>query len=278
MNLAIFSLIFAAIIFGSSGVLVKLLNLSPLAIAGFRLFVPACLLLIMYPSLRSFLLKKPNPILLLTSACTAFRIALWVLAFLYAPVSKVVVILFTWPIFFALLAHWFLKETLSLRAWTLLSISLLGVIIFCLDDTGADEGNYWLGMLLMFATAIINAIVLVVLKRLSAQYSSRQILLFDNAVGGLIYLPFIIYAIPGMSLSDGVLGVLYGTLIGFVAYSLLYYALPKVKASVWGIISYLEVISAAILSVLILNEVISVQMVVGASLILIPVLLIRFVK
>lgn len=278
MNIAILSLILAACVFGFSGILVKQLNMSPMAIAGFRLVVPAVMLLCFYPQLRKLLSRKPSKTLLVTSTLTAFRIGLWVLAFLYAPVSKVVVILFTWPIFFALLAHWFLNESLSKRGWTLMLIALCGVVIFCLDTTGSDSGNYLLGMGLMFSVAIINAGVLVVLKQKSNEYSSTQILLYDNLVGSVIYLPFILFALPQMTQFDFGFGLFYGFLIGFVAYRLLYFALPKVKASVWGVISYLEVITAAIMSVLLLGETITGQMFVGAVLILIPIMLIRYVK
>ena len=278
MNAPVLSLILAASVFGLSGVFAKLLDMPATAIAGFRFAVPTVLLLLVYPDIRRFIQTGVNPKLLAASCCSAFRVGLWVLAFLYAPISKVVVILFTWPIFFALLANWILGETLSLKGWLLLLCALCGVIVFCLDPTGSDQENYYLGMALMFVVAIINAAVLIVFKKLSGQHSSKEILLYDNVVGALIYLPFILLVLPQLDATDIGLGILYGAVIGFLAYSLLFYALPKVKASVWGVISYLEVVTASIFGVLIFGELITWQMLLGAALILIPVMMIRFVK
>lgn len=275
MNSGVLAVISAAIIFGSAGIFVKTLDMPATVIASFRFFIPAIILLVLYKEVRRNLFTKPDKLLIAASCLTALRILLWVLGFLFAPVSKAVVILYTWPLFLTLFSSVFLKETVSRRNWQLLFTAFGGVLVICFEDLSLTPPDYLLGLVLMLGVAILYAIVLTMFKERLENHSPEEVLLYDNFFGALIFLPFLVWHIPEMGATDFGYGAFYGLVIGFLGYYLLYQGLSKVKASLAGILSYFEVVSATILGILFFNESISLQMLVGFGLVLIPSLLLR---
>lgn len=275
MNAGALSIVLAAAIFGTAGLFVKTIPLSSTSIACFRLLVPAVILLALRPELRVGLFTRPDKHLLIASALTALRILLWVVGFLLAPMSKAVVVLYTWPLFLTLFSVVFLKERVTRRNLVLLLVAFSGIVLFCSQESLLGDRAHIYGMACMFMVAILNATVLTVFKGKLRKHEPEEILLYDNSIGALIFLPFLLADVPNLNLQSLLFGTVYGFLIGFAGYYLLYFGLSRVKASVASILSYTEVVTAGLLGVVVFSETLSLRMVAGALLILIPATLVR---
>lgn len=268
MNLGFPAIILAAAIFGSAGVFVKCLGLPPACIAGLRLFIPAAILFGCSPVLRQRLLGSPNHRLLIASGFTAFRILLWVLSLTLAAISKAVIMLYTWPIFFTLLSIFYLHERVSAQKIVLLLIGFAGILLVFSPAQFSLAEAQTLGLLLMLVVAVINAVVLTIFKKELDRLSHYEVLLYDNIVGALIFLPLLFYQLPQTGAAQIGLGLVYGFTIGFIGYSLLYYGLARVKASTASILCYVEVVSACCFGVFFFGEEITWNMLAGGAMIL----------
>ncbi len=275
MNIGFLAVFSAAVIFGSAGVFAKTLEIPATVIACFRVLIPAGLILLTRRDLRTKLFSNPNKRLLAASLLTAGRILLWVLGFIFAAISKAVVMLYTWPIFLTVLGAFFLGEKVSRRTKLLLLTAFVGILVVYSGEEISLENKDLVGMVLMLGVAIINAIVMTIFKKELQSYSPVEVVLYDNFVGSIVFLPFLFYHFSSLQSETVGLGVLYGFLIGFVGSSLLYFGLARIKASVASVLCYMEVVSASLFGIIFFKEVITWNMITGACMILGSAALVR---
>lgn len=275
INLGFVAVLLGSAFFGTAGVFVKTLDLPVTVIACFRVLVPAVYFLYTQKEVRNKILSDPNPRLMLASLLTASRIFIWVLAFLFAAMSKAVIILYTWPILLTILSATFLGEEVSSRTKKLLSMAFFGILLIYSGEEFTLSNRDFLGMGLMLLVAILNAMVVVIFKKELKSHSHKEVVLYDNLVGSIIFFPFLLYHFSDLSLVSIVMGITYGFLIGLVGYSLFYYGLSKVKASLASILSYMEVIIAMVLGVTFFGEIVTWQMLLGGGIILISTFFVR---
>lgn len=265
----------AATIFGTSGVFVKSLELPSPAITALRLVVPSLVLLSTQKKLRHKLLHSPNKTLLLASVFTSMRIFFWVLGLLFAPMSKAICILYTWPILFTVLNARLLKERVSTRTKLLLLIAFGGILTMYSTEELSFKNRDLIGMSCMFLVACINAGVLTIFKKELSRHSPLEILMYDNLVGSIIFLPFLVYYADRFTLSSLVVGSGYGVTIGLVAYGLLFYGLSKVRGSIASVLTYMEVVVTMILGAIIFHEEITFRMLLGGAMIVFAAAMVR---
>ncbi|MYM63292.1 DMT family transporter [Pseudomaricurvus sp. HS19] len=271
-ELAVFS---AACIFGLAGVFVKLLEMPVTVAAGFRLFVPGVLLLLFAPSLRRRVFTHHSPLLLLASAITVVRILLWVAGLSWAPLSKAVVVLFSWPLLFTLMSIVAGQERPSLRTLALLGLAVAGLGLLQHGTEWRWDSRETLGLLSMFVSALLFAGNMFIYRQALQSRSPMEVVLRDCLLGGVVFLPFILWYLPGFSVPQVVGGVGYGVLIGLLGYGLLYYGLARVKPSVASVLAYGEVLSAVLLGVVVFDERLSAVHWLGAGCILLAAALAR---
>jgi drug/metabolite transporter (DMT)-like permease len=149
MTPALRSLLAAATIFGASGLFVKSLGLSALVITSFRLLTPALILFATSPKLGLSMIKSPSRPLLLAANLTALRVFFWVVALKYASISKVVYVLYIWPIIFTFLNAKFLKEHVSSKHKLLLALSFAGIAVIYSGERFELENKDLVGMCCM---------------------------------------------------------------------------------------------------------------------------------
>ncbi|MCK5233277.1 MAG: EamA family transporter, partial [Candidatus Aenigmarchaeota archaeon] len=108
--------IIAATIWSTHGIFVKSLDLAPTTISFFRVAIPTLILLIYFRSKKSKLIYVDNKALMLfASFLFAIKTLLTVLGFQLAPISTVILVAYTWPIFAAIFGRVILKERLAIR-------------------------------------------------------------------------------------------------------------------------------------------------------------------
>ena len=271
-ELAVFS---AAIIFGLAGAFVKMLDMPVTAAAGFRLFVPGLLLVLFAPALRRSVFSHHPPLLLLASAITVVRILLWVAGLTWAPISKAIVILFSWPLLYTLMSIAAGQERLTLRATVLLGLAVSGLLLLQKGGDWTWNSRESLGLLSMFVSALLFAFNMFIYRQALQTQSPMEVVLRDCLLGGIVFLPFVLWYLPGFTVPQIAGGVAYAVLIGLLGYGLLYYGLARVKPAVAAVLAYGEVLSAVVLGVLLFDEQLSALNWLGAGCILLAAALAR---
>jgi drug/metabolite transporter (DMT)-like permease len=265
----------AATLFGTSGVFVKSISLPPTAITALRLIVPSVVLLSTQRDIRTRLLSSPNKTLLIASIFTSLRIFFWVLGLMFAPMSKAVFILYVWPILFTILNARFLKENVPRRTKLLLLVAFAGIVTMYSTEEISLNNRDMIGMSCMLIVACISAGVLTVFKKELARHSPLEILMYDNLVGSILFLPFLLYYANQFTPSSALIGSAYGITLGLGAYGLLFYGLSKVRGSSVSVLSYVEVVIATILGVTIFHEEVTWRMLLGGAMIIFAAAMVR---
>jgi len=267
--------IVAAVIWGSSGIFIKYIDLPPTTVTFFRLAVPTLILFIFLTVKKIKLFHGNNKLILLASTLNAGRIFLYTVGFTFASIGNAVIILYTWPIFVTVFSMLFLKEQVKKRTFLLLFIALIGTIFIYLNKEFSFSDNNFIGITAMFISAAIYALTVIIFKKESEKYSKYETIFYQNLIGSIILIPFIFINKPLPSLPQTSLGILYGILIGIIGFLFFFSALKKIKASTVSFLSYIEVPSAIILSIIFFQESLTWNMVVGGLLIILATILIK---
>jgi drug/metabolite transporter (DMT)-like permease len=264
-----FEVILAAIIFGTAGIFVKIIDLPATTITFFRVAAPTVILFIYFILKHKNIFKAATKMVIFISLLNALRMYLWLFAYLHTSVGNAVIILYTWPVFTVLFGPLIIKEKLTRQKLFLTLIAFIGIIIIFSNKEISFENKDFIGMLAMLVSAMLSAITTLLFKPESKRFSKQQLVFFQNVAGAVIFLPFLFINRPLPTMPQAALSTLYSALIGLLAFLLWFSALKKIKASTLAIISYTEVVSAIILGALILGEGITLNMVVGGGIILI---------
>lgn len=269
------SVLLSASVLGFSGFFVKTLQMPVTSIAGFRVCMPLALLFLVQQRRFSLASDIPKKRILVASAFTCTRIVLWILGMEFAPLSKAVVVLYLWPIFMTLFSAVFLKEPVDRRSRFLLLLSFTGLIILHGSKVLSLHDRETIGLGCMLLVAIINAGNTIVFKAELARRSRYEVLFFDNLVGAAIFGPLLLRELPSLPLSEIVFGMLYGALIGYLGYMLLYYGLRRIPAAVASVLAYTEAVVACIIGIAFFDEPLTWNLIVGGAMILVSAALVR---
>jgi drug/metabolite transporter (DMT)-like permease len=193
----------------------------------------------------------------------------------YTNASTSAVLINTNVIFIALLSAFILKETLSKKRITGISLSFFGVIIIVLSNLQEENFNlnniFFIGSILILLSALCWAIYSIVGKQLLKKYDTLTVTTYAFGLGILFYIPFIfsdiISTIQKISL-NGVIAILYlAILCSIFGYMGWYYALKKIEASKAAVFLNLIPLFAIIMSYF-LGENIAIFFLLGATLII----------
>ena len=133
------SLVAVAVLWSSGGVLIKLIEWNPLAIAGMRSAITAVLIMIV--------VRKPkfsfSSVQIGGAICFLGTVLCFVSATKLTTAANAILLQYTAPIYTALFAHRFLVEETSWVDWITIAVVLCGVALFFLDDLtlGGYYGN-----------------------------------------------------------------------------------------------------------------------------------------
>ncbi len=267
--------ILAGLIWGSTGLFIKYLNLPPTTITFFRLAIPTIILFIFLIIKKVKLFQGNNKLILLASTLNAGRVFLYTVGFTFASIGNAIIILYTWPIFTTIFSVLFLKEKVPKRTFFLLFIALIGTILIYINKEFSLSDNNFMGMMAMLLSAAIYALTVIIFKKESEKYTKYETIFYQNIIGSIIFIPFIFINKPVPTLPQVGIGIAYGIIIGIVGFILFFSALKKIKASTVSFLSYTEVVSAIILSVIFFQETLTWNMIAGGLLIILATSLIK---
>ena len=254
----------AMLIFGSIGLFVRNIELASSQIALVRGFVGAFILFIamvfLHKKINRNALIKNLRYLLIAGVAIGFNWIFLFQAYNYTTIATATLTYYLAPTFVVLLSPFILKESLSLLGMALVAG------IFNDNQSGVND---FIGVLYGISAALFYAIVVLAnkfFKDISAIDSSIAQLLLAS----IILLPYVIYQGNSWSMSGFSLLslVILGIIHTGIAYLLYFSSLQELPAQKVAIFSYLDPVTAIILSTVLLAEPMSISQWIGAVLIL----------
>ncbi|MFO8234365.1 MAG: DMT family transporter [Bacteroidales bacterium] len=268
MNGSYLKIILAAIIWGSSGVFIKFLNLHPFVITFFRVAVPVLLIGVFTNWKNLRIIRLTSGLLVFASFLNVIRLVFYFIGFLNAPIGNAVIILYTWPIFAVLLSRLYLFEPLPLKNILLLVLAFSGIVLIHIDKQISFDNDEFIGTMAMLLSSVFYAITVVIFKKESPAYSNWSIVFHQNFIGALVFTVIFLFYPEKPPLDLSLVAFLYAILVGVIGFGLFFSALKEIKASNASLVAYIEVISAVIFGIVFFNETLSWNVIGGGILII----------
>ncbi|MDK2856993.1 MAG: hypothetical protein PWQ29_607 [Verrucomicrobiota bacterium] len=173
------------------------------------------------------------------------------------------------PVFVVLFAPLVLAEKITLRKAISAVLCVTGIIILSRDHAGDVSGR---GLLLMAAATVFFALYTVFSKKIMSRYGALPLTAFTCLIGGILLLPLAwdmeSFPLAAYGAADW-LGVAYLSLVGTaLGYFLFIYGISHVDAGVGSMVFFLKPFLAALFAWIVLNENLTVPMLLGGLFIL----------
>lgn len=273
----IVSVLLSALLFGSMGVLVRLVakeGVGPFSQVLVRVIIATAILsLVVIPKTNDFFCLKSKKDLLLYFVAGALgyglMLILFTLAILETTIANTFFLLFTEPIFVIILASIFLGEKITKRLVVSVALCLLGVfLIFNPSELAKNlTGNVY-----ALAAGFFYAVYILIGRYMGKSYAPTKSTLWSFIFAVLFLLPVSAALEPGsMSMKISALGWLLlfiFALVNVSAYFLLNTGLRKITAGYGSILLVFEPVSSMAYAFLFFSEVPTQSTIIGAALIL----------
>lgn len=265
------------VIWGSIGIVVRLIDLPSIEIGFMRALISGLVLLLV----RLIFIKgkvdyKINSIVIMILSGTALSLN-WIFlfkAYKYTTIANATFSYYMAPVFAVVLARIFLKEKLSVRRILSMIFSTLGMVIIIsqTQEMNVVDGNLILGIVSGLLAAVFYAIVMIV-NRAIKDISSYDKTLIQILSATIILLPFIIargeLSIPNSNTI--MLLLLIGIVHTAIPYLIYFDNLKKVSVLNAAVLSYIDPFSAILFAYFIFSEPLGVYHLMGGILILLAV-------
>jgi len=267
----ILSILFSAFVFSSIEVSGKLISgqLNAFQVTFIRFLIGALLLFpfaIRDIKSRQLVLKKDDFLFLLLegSLCIPISMALLQLSVYFTKASTAAVMMSTNPIFMVIFSYFILGERINKRTIGAIIISFIGVLfIFNPLKISYDIK----GMLIALLAAVTFSLYSVLSKKRISIYGGYIFNFFSFILGDIVLLILLLmFKVPilqGIN-SKNILVLLYmGIFITGLGYIFYLYAIQKTSAAISSFVFFIKPALAPILSVLMIGEKISINVLLG---------------
>lgn len=178
----------AAILWSFGGLLVKLVDLNPIAIAGIRSLIAS---FIIFPFLKKSALKLTWNKALGAISYTSMVI-LYVSSIKATTAANAILLQYTSPIYIAIFGGWLLNEKAKLREWVTILFVIGGMVLFFVDDIagGSMKGNI---------LAVLSGVALgfnTIFMRREKDADPLENVFWGSILTVLISIPFVIQKAP----------------------------------------------------------------------------------
>lgn len=259
---AVAALVVCAILWSSGGLLIKLLPLSPLAIAGMRSAIAAA---VMFLWLRWKGPLRPvwTPAQFGSIISYMFTVVLFVWATKQTTAANAILLQYTAPIWVAIFSATVAKERLQRRDVVVVVLVMMGMVVFFLDalSPGAVFGN-----VLAIASGVAFAGVALFMRQQRGTSTTESIIL-GNVLTAIVCIP-LAGALPPVSMEWIFPLLLLGILQLGVSYLLYSWALAYVTALEAVLITVLEPLLNPLWVGLALGEVPSSTSILGGAIVI----------
>ena len=176
------------------------------------------------------------------------------------------------PVFVIFASPIFLKENLTLKQLICSVFAILGMVLVSgIFEVGLNNISEFWGVLLGLGAAALYASVIIINKKLT-NVNSFERTIIQLAAAGITIIPYTVLFEENSTTELNINVVLLILFVGLIhtgiAYALYFGSIKNVNAQTAAIYSYIDTIVATILSVVVLNEKMSLLAVTGAIIVL----------
>jgi drug/metabolite transporter (DMT)-like permease len=254
---AVVFLLCTAVLWSTGGLLIKWIDWHPMAIAGARSAVAATFLWLV--------LKRPqftwSGIQIGGGVAYAASVLSFVVSTKLTTAANAILLVYTAPIYVALLSAWFLQERVTALDWLTIGLVFCGMGLFFFERLTVE--GFWGNICAIFGGMAFAWVVLCLRKQQGT--SPLETVLLGNLLAAVAGMPFMFQAMP--SVSSWVALLLSGTLqigLAFVLYAI---AIRSVSALEAILIPTIEPLLNPLWVFLVLGELPSVWAVIGGSIV-----------
>jgi drug/metabolite transporter (DMT)-like permease len=190
-HIAVFLLILTAVLWSTGGVLIKWVTWHALAIAGMRSAIAAAFLwmVLRRPQFTWSRLQLGGAV-----AYTASVVG-FVLATKWTTAANAIVLVYTAPIYVALLSPWFLHEPITRLDWLALGLVIGGMGLVFLDHL--TPAGWW-GNVCAIISGMATAWLVLCLRK-QHRTSTLETVLLGNLLTALVGAPFMFHTLPDLT-------------------------------------------------------------------------------
>lgn len=258
-RLAVLMLVAAAIFWSTSGVLIKLVALHPLAIAGWRsLIAGGVILLLCRKEVKVSWGIHP----LLAAACMGLFCICFVVATKLTTAANAIVLQYAASAYVAILAPGMLGEPTRPRDWYFLLLVVAGILLFFVD---ALSTRGLLGILVALIGSVFWAGTTIFLRKSRSGSTSWPMALGNFMAAGLC-LPYMFRQTPTLTDALGLAGL--GIISLGAGYAVFAYAIKRVRALESILIPSIEPLINPMWVFLVIGEAPGMWAYIGGSLVL----------
>ena len=171
------------------------------------------------------------------------------------------------------------KTKITFKKWMCLVVSIIGVLLIVgFDFKELVATGFVKGYIMMFLAAITAVIYAVITKPLFNKYNQLTIIFYQSVIGTIVFIPFAIFEKTDWSMVDGII-ILNVAILGVFASAVAFYLnlvglkhLGISKSSIY--LNLIPIVSVAV-SMMFLNERITIMQLVGGLLVILSVYLIN---
>jgi drug/metabolite transporter (DMT)-like permease len=258
---AVLLLLCTAVLWSTGGLLIKWVDWHPMAIAGMRSAIAATFLLLV--------LRRPaftwSGVQMSGGVAYAASVLSFVVATKLTTAANAILLVYTAPIYVAVLSAWFLQERVTAFDWLTILLVLSGMGLFFFERLTVE--GFW-GNICAIVGGMAFAWVVLCLRK-QKDVSPLQTVLLGNILAAVTGLPFMFASLP--SLSSWIALGLSGTLqigLAFVLYTM---AIRSVSALEAILIPTLEPLLNPLWVFLAVGEKPSMWTVIGGSIVVVSV-------
>lgn len=276
VNTARLAIIVSMLIFGTIGIFVRHVPMPSSVIALVR-GVVGTLFLLVFSRLRKTPVdwagvRKSLGLLILSGAFIGFNWILLFEAYRYTTVATATLCYYLAPVFVILASPVLFREKLTLRKGICVVVALVGMaFVSGVTETGIAGSGELLGILFGVGAAVLYALVVLMNKKLTGVPAFDRTIVQLGAAA-LALAPYVLVSEWGtaMDWSGPVIPLL--LVMGIVhtgfAYALYFGGIKELPAQTSALLSYIDPVSAIILSAMFLGEELTASGVIGAVLVL----------
>lgn len=268
-------LIIAMLIWGSIGIFVRNIDFSSSQIALVRAIIGSTFLIVFCIMSKENLsmdkIKSNLLVLICCGVCLSFNWIFLFQAYNYTTISTSTICYYLAPIIVMFLSPFLLKEKLTIVKVLCIVAAMIGMLCIVGIDNRNIGGNNIVGILYGLGAACFYAGV-VILNKFLKDISGRDSSIVQLAVAAVFLIPYVMLTeeinIVGVSSQSIMLLLIVGIVHTGIAYLIYFTVIQKLESQTVAIYSYIDPISAIIMSSLFLSENMSLLQILGGILIL----------
>ncbi|MBE5883444.1 MAG: EamA/RhaT family transporter [Lachnospiraceae bacterium] len=268
-------LIISMIVFGTLGLFVRNIPLPSGELALYRAVMASVMiglyLLVSKQKIPFKSIRKELPLLLISGVAMGFNWILLFEAYKYTTVSVATLSYYFAPVIVTIVCPILFREKMTVKQWICFLMSTLGIVLITGIGDLSGSNSHFVGILFGLGAAVLYATVILMNKFIkNVEGIHRTFLQFIAAV--IVLLPYVLFT-SGINLSvlqpiGWTCLLIVGLVHTGITYCLYFSSLKELPGQKAAILSYIDPLVAVIVSVLLLNETMTLWQVIGGLLIL----------